>query len=83
MNNINNSNLLNKLLFCFNPRFPLTCNHYTCGFNLVIFSSIAQVENCLTGATNSCKSLIANNKKSLREAKNQMDTTENPNENIK
>lgn len=79
----NNPNLINKLLCCLNPRFPLPCNHYVCGFNLSIFSSISQVESCLTGATNSCKSLIANNKKCLREAKNQMDTTENPNENIK
>ncbi len=83
MNNINNPNLLRKLLFCFNPRFPLTCNHYTCGFNLAIFSSIAQVESCLTGATNCCKNLITNNKKCLRESKNNINTTQNPNENIK
>lgn len=81
MNNINNSNLLNKLLCCLNPRFRLPCNHYVCGCNLAIFSSIAQVENCLTSATNSCKCLIANNKKCLRESKDRIDTIENPNEN--
>ena len=79
----NNTNLINRLLCCLNPRFKLPCNHYVCGYNLALFSSFAQVENCLTGATNNCKSLIANNKKCLREPKNQMDTTENPNENIK
>ncbi len=78
----NNPNLINKLLCCLNPRFPLPCNHYICGFNLSIFSSIAQVENCLTGATNSCKNLIANNKKCLRESKDKINAAENPNENI-
>ena len=78
----NNTNLINRLLCCLNPRFKLPCNHYVCGYNLALFSSFAQIENCLTNATNNCKSLIAN-KKCLRESKNKIDTTENPNENIK
>ena len=77
----NNTNLISRLLCCLNPRFKLPCNHYVCGCNLAIFSSIAQIENCLTNATNNCKTLIAN-KKYLREPKNKIDTTENPDENI-
>lgn len=81
MTYFNNCNPINRLLCLFSPKIPLSCNHYTCGFNLAIFSSIAQVENCLTSATNSCKCLIANNKKCLRESKDRIDTMENPNEN--
>ncbi len=78
----NNTNLINRLLYCLNPRFRLPCNHYVCGYNLAVFSSIAQVENCLTSATNSCKSLVSNKKKYFRESKTVEDTRENPNENI-
>lgn len=77
----NNTNLINRLLCCLNPHFKLPCNHYVCGYNLALFSSFAQIENCLTNTTNNCKSLIAN-KKCLRESKNKIDTTENPDENI-
>ncbi len=79
----NNTNLINRLLCCLNPRFRLPCNHYVCGCNLAIFSSFAQIENCLTSATNNCKTLISSNKKCLRESKNKIDSAENLNENIK
>ena len=48
-------NLINGILCCLNPRFNISSNHYVCGSNLAIFTSIAQVENCLTGITNKCK----------------------------
>ncbi len=66
----NNPNLINRLLCCLNPRFKLPCNHYVCGCNLAIFSSIAQVENCLTGFTNNCKQLTCNKKNCLKTSNN-------------
>ena len=50
-------NLLNSVLCCLNPKMPLTPSHYVCGKNLALFTSFAQIENCLTGFTNNCKCL--------------------------
>ena len=66
----NNCNPINRLLCFFNPTIPLSNTHYTCGFNLAIFSSIAQVENCLTGVTDTCKQLTSCSKKQFLEGKN-------------
>lgn len=66
-------NLLNSVLCCLNPKMPITPTHYVCGKNLAIFSSIAQVENCLTCFTNNCKGLVNNNTLCLR----QQDDTKN------
>lgn len=63
----NNCNPINRFLWFFNPKIPLSQNHYTCGANLAIFSSLAQIESCLTGFTNNCKCLTVNPPKLLRE----------------
>ena len=55
-----NSNLINSVLCSINPKIPLTPTHYICGSNLALFSSFAQIENCLTGFSNTCKSLTCN-----------------------
>lgn len=73
-NNSNNCNPINRFLWFFNPKIPLPCNHFTCGSNLAIFTSLAQIESCLTGFSNNCKCLTSNSPKLLREAK---DDTEN------
>ena len=53
-------NLINSVLCCLNPRMQITPTHYVCGCNLAIFTSLAQIENCLTGFTNNCKCLVSN-----------------------
>ena len=53
-------NLLNSVLCCLNPRMQVTPTHYVCGKNLALFTSFAQVENCLTCFTNKCKCLTCN-----------------------
>lgn len=73
--NCNNPNPINRFLWFFNPKVPLTCNHYTCGANLAIFSSLAQIESCLTGVTNNCKSITTISRKISRKSNN----TDNPN----
>lgn len=69
-NNCNNCNPINRFLWFFNPKIPLPCNHYTCGANLAIFSSLAQIENCLSSVTNNCKCLTSSSTKLLRDGKN-------------
>lgn len=54
-------NLINAVLCCLNPRMPITPSHYVCGKNLALFSSFAQIENCLTCFTNNCKGFVNNN----------------------
>ena len=56
------NNMLRKLLCCFNPKINICNGHYVCGSNLSLFSSFAEVENCLTNAT--CKIKSINNKQS-------------------
>ena len=70
MTNFNNCNPINRFLWFFNPKIPLPSNHYTCGSNLAIFASLAQIESCLTGFSNNYKCLAANSPKLLRESKN-------------
>ena len=53
-------NLINSILCCLNPRMQITPTHYVCGKNLALFSSFAQVENCLTCFTNKCKCIKPN-----------------------
>lgn len=50
-------NLINSVLCCINPRMHVTPTHYVCGCNLALFSSLAQIENCLTGVTTKYKCL--------------------------
>ena len=50
-------NLINSVLCCLNPRMQVTPTHFVCGKELAIFTSIAQIENCLTSLTNKCKCL--------------------------
>lgn len=50
-------NLINSVLCCLNPRMCVTPTHYVYGKELAIFTSFAQIENCLTGFTNKCKYL--------------------------
>jgi len=69
-NNCNSCNPINRFLWFFNPKIPLPCNHYTCGTNLAIFNSLAQIESCLTGVTNNCKCLVSNSPKLLRSSNN-------------
>lgn len=69
-NNFNNCNPVNRFLWFFNPKIPLPCNHYTCGANLAIFSSLAQIESCLSSVTNNCKCLASDSAKLLRDGKN-------------
>ena len=66
-NYYNNCNPINRFLWFFNPKIPLTKSHYTCGSNLAIFTSLAQIENCLTGFTNNCKCITSNPTKLLRD----------------
>ena len=56
------NNLINSILCCLNPKLPITSSHYMCGSNLALFTSIAQVENCLTSLTQSCKHFTNNGK---------------------
>ena len=53
-------NLINGFLCCLNPKMHITPTHYICGSNLAFFASLAQVENCLTGFTNKCKTITSN-----------------------
>ena len=50
-------NLLNSVLCCLNPKMPITPTHYICGKNLALFTSFAQIENCLTGLTCNSKTI--------------------------
>lgn len=50
-----NPGIINRILCCMNPRLNISNSHYVCGSNLAIFSSIAQIEKCLTGVTSKCK----------------------------
>lgn len=59
-------NLINGVLCCLNPRFNISCDHYVCGSNLALFTSIAQVEKCLSGFTNSCKCLLSESTKPVK-----------------
>lgn len=76
-NSCYNCNPINRFLWFFNPRIPLSCNHYTCGCNLAIFNSLAQIESCLTGVTNNCKCLSSSVPQLLRDGK-----TKHPSSNI-
>ncbi len=67
-----NANLINSILCCLNPKMPITPTHYICGKNLALFSSFAQIENCLTCFTNNCKSLTCSKPSCL----NSRDSTE-------
>ncbi len=58
---MHNNHFINRILYLFNPRFNLPCNHYICGSNLAIFNSFAQIESCLTGITNTCKNVTCQN----------------------
>lgn len=49
-----NKNIINGILCCANPIIPLCNNHYVCGCDLAIFSSIAEVEKSLTCLTSCC-----------------------------
>ena len=53
-------NLINSVLCCLNPKMCITPTHYVCGSNLALFTSFAQIENCLTSFTNKCKCLTNN-----------------------
>jgi len=70
MTNFNNYNPINRFLWFFNPKIPLPCNHYTCGANLAIFSSLAQIESCLSNVTTNCKCIVSNSPKLLRDNRN-------------
>ena len=70
----NNYNPITRFLWFFNPKIPLSQNHYTCGANLAIFSSLAQIESCLTGFTNNYKCLTTNSPKLLRESIDEKDS---------
>lgn len=63
-------NLINSVLCCLNPRMQVTPTHYVCGKNLALFTSFAQIENCLTSFTKSCKYISANNCNCLRNKDN-------------
>ena len=60
-----NGNLINSVLCCLNPRMHITPTHYICGCNLAFFTSLAQIENCLTGLTNNCKYLVSSKNNQL------------------
>ena len=77
--NYNNCNPINRFLWFFNPKIPISCNHYTCGANLAIFTSLAQIESCLTGVTNNCKRLTNCNPQTYRKVKNDENTSNFPN----
>lgn len=62
--------LINGILCSLNPKFNITNDHYVCGCDLAFFSSIAQVENCLTCFTKKCKCLTDGAKSSLRKEDN-------------
>lgn len=68
-----NGNLINSILCCLNPKMQITPTHYVCGKNLALFASLAQVENCLTGFTNNCKSLANSKTDCLRIMKEEKD----------
>lgn len=68
---ISTNGIINGILCCLNPRFNLCNNHYVCGTDLILFTSIAQVENCLTGITSKCKALPENITRALEESKKQ------------
>jgi len=53
-------NLINSVLCCLNPKMSITPTHYICGKNLALFTSFAQIENCLTCFTNKCKCTASN-----------------------
>ena len=57
---ISANGIINGILCCLNPRFNICNNHYVCGTDLALFTSIAQVENCLTGITSKCKTFPEN-----------------------
>ena len=76
-NNPCNCNPVNRFLWFFNPKIPISCNHYTCGANLAIFTSLAQIESCLTGFSNNCKCLSCNSPKLLRDAKDDKENNNN------
>jgi len=59
-------NLINSVLCCLNPRMQVTPTHYVCGKNLALFTSFAQIENCLTSFTNKCKCLNGNKPSCIR-----------------
>lgn len=63
-------NLLNSVLCCLNPKMQVTPTHYICGKNLALFTSFAQIENCLTCFTNKCKNLTCNKTACLRNENN-------------
>ena len=63
-------NLINSVLCCLNPKMPISPTHYICGKNLALFSSFAQIENCLTCFTNKCKHLNCNDSCCLRNEDN-------------
>lgn len=67
-NNIPNNAIINNLLCYLNPKLPISNNHYVCGSNLALFTSIAEVENCLSSLTNKCKCL--GNKENYRKDNN-------------
>lgn len=54
------SNVLRKFLCVFNPKINLCNGHYICGSNLSLFSSFAEIENCLTNTTCKIKNIKNN-----------------------
>lgn len=52
------TNILTKGLFILNPKLPIGPCHYATGKNIVLFSSLAQIENSLSVATCSCKEMF-------------------------
>ncbi len=66
---ISANGIINGILCCLNPRFNICNNHYVCGTDLAVFTSIAQVENCLTSLTAKCKALPQNINRCLEENK--------------
>ena len=56
-NNIPNTSIINNILCFLNPKMPISNSHYVCGYNLALFSNLAEIENCLTSITNKCKNI--------------------------
>ena len=56
--NFYQNKLIRGILVCCNPKFNLNNDHYVCGRDLAFFGSLAQVEQCLTGTTHKCKTLL-------------------------
>lgn len=52
------TNRLIRGILCFaNPKLNLCNGHYVCGYNLSLFTSFVEIENCLTDTTYKIKCL--------------------------